>query len=180
MALRKGAWIKKELAIPGWSTPRSWLSRSEVAAMLQVPRSTLQRLARRGDGPPLDATSFSGNAVRYQLVQVLAWWGRITGLLPGSTQGVWEWWVSDESRNLSEHRRSPPERGNRPRGVRNRRWRQVCRVRTRNDLLWAKFALAALDASHPQARSDLMTTAKELKESSSAYRKKSKLLKGCL
>jgi hypothetical protein len=162
MAVNLRAWTKKEPAIPRWATPRSWLSRSEVAAVLQVPRSTLQRLARRGDGPPYDMTSFGGNAVRYRLVHVLAWWGRITRRLPGTPDGVWAWWI-DQGLNLKKHRDPPRERGNRPKGMRRRRWTQVCRVKTRSDLQWATLAVAALDANHPQARRELLDMAHELR-----------------
>lgn len=96
VAIRGKAWAKRIPEIPAWATPRSWLSRSEAAAVLGgVPRSTLHRLAQRGEGPPCDDQSFTGNAVRYRLVNLLAWWGAVTGNLPSDVGGVWEWWLEE-------------------------------------------------------------------------------------
>lgn len=163
MAIRPKAWAKRKLTIPAWATPRSWLSRSEAASLFGVPRSTLQRLALRGEGPAFEAERFTGNAVHYNLMSLLLWFGRVSGQLPLDFDEMWMWWI-DRHLNLKEHRSLPQERGNRPRGLRRRRWKQVCRVRTRNDLLWAKVAVAAIDASHPQARRDLLDIAQNLRK----------------
>lgn len=162
MAVKQNVWGKKTPVIPVWATPRSWLSRSEAAAVLCVPRSTLYRLALRGEGPPYEAQHFSGNAIRYRLVHVLAWLGHIAGELPSDARGIWEWWLSDEGRNLRERRKEPPQRGPRPRGMRNRRWRQLGRKKTKEELLWVEVAIAAINAEHPAAKRELMAMAREI------------------
>ncbi len=162
MTTYRKVWANKPLSIPTWATPRSWLNRSEAASVLGVPRSTLHRLAVRVEGPPYDAQTFAGNAVRYRLVHLLAWWGTITGKLPSDAHGIWEWWLADEGCNLKERRKEPPQRGSRPRSMRSRRWRQLGRKKTRTELLWAEVAIAAINAEHPVAKRELMAMAREL------------------
>jgi len=162
VAINPRAWAKRKLILPPDVTLLTWLTRSEAAAVLGgIPRTSLYRMALRNEGPPCVDT-FSGVALRYRVLELLAWYGKVTGLLPATVQGVGDWWLA-EGRNITELRAPPTKRGTRQRGIKSQRWGQVARERSRRALLPYQLAIAALNAKHsPQVQRELLDLAQGL------------------
>jgi hypothetical protein len=130
----------RTLTIEPWMAPDTVLLQHESARFLGISPLTLRRLARGASGPPFN-DDFAGRGSRYRVKDLIHWRHALTGLGPGPAE-IWDWWL--ENGYLIEGRGTPRARGDRPRGQRERHFRQQRRQRLRGLVLRAEM-LCALD-----------------------------------